>query len=429
MSMQESGDSTPAQGTATETSPLLPRNEVNGTSSDNRRWDLCKLFLVAAVYFLHRGMYDRFVSVSFILSKDINEHWYLWKYRQTLRVLLSLLTIGWWSHLADVWGRKPIMLISLTGTTLSYLLFIALPQAKLPPDPRVYVGIVALDCLFGGNIAFSGLLYTYIGDCTSPNSRFMLFSALKGLSLFFYAAVAGFVIVLLPAGQIFFILWMMISSVVALLNIVLIIWLLPETLQSPDQQLPILKVMISPVVVFLQQPWLTLTLFAYAMTPNFEIIKMRFGILCSEGPFFYWWYSIFAFVASVFALLFLYPAILILYQRKPRPLQAVLRFNRRLAYTCLSLDVFSTVTVFSIANSNRIAHLVFAAISPFTVAITPAIYSLVPSYSAVLFGSFSVIEALGGMFSNMFVQSFLTGATPTSLIIVVSTEPWQYASF
>ncbi len=100
------------------------------------------------------------------------------------------------------------------------------------------------------------------------------------------------------------------------------------------------------------------------------------------------------FTKGVFSLV-----IAILYQRKPRPLQSVLRFTRRLAYTCLSLDVFSTVAVISIAASNRIAHLVFDAISPFTVAIAPAIYSSVTSHSAVLFGSFSVIEALGGMFS------------------------------
>ncbi|KAG7440923.1 uncharacterized protein BT62DRAFT_937518 [Guyanagaster necrorhizus] len=68
-------------GAVTDTSPLLPRYEVADASSDNRRRNLCKLFLVAAVYFLHRGMYDEFVSVYIILRRDgVHEYWYFWKY-------------------------------------------------------------------------------------------------------------------------------------------------------------------------------------------------------------------------------------------------------------------------------------------------------------------------------------------------------------
>ncbi|PBK66468.1 hypothetical protein ARMSODRAFT_977402 [Armillaria solidipes] len=382
MSTQES-EASPSAETATETSPLLPRAEVNDASSDNRRWNpsnvAIRLFLIAAVYFLHRGMYNQFVSVYIILQSDRDEHLYLWKLRlpvdmNMLRVLLSLLTIGSWSHFADVWGRKPVMLISMMGTMLSYLVFVLFQQAEfIQKDFRVYVGIVALDCLFGGSIAFNGLLHTYIADCASPGSRFKLFSALKGLSMVFY--VGGAQLIMLPlilAGQKYLILSMITYVFVAVLNVVLIVWLLPETIRSPAHKLPILKAAISPAVVFLRQPWLTLALFVYSLTPNFDIIKIRFGIICSKGSFFSQWYFIFPYAASALALLLLYPIV-------------------------------------SIAASNRIVHLVFDAISPFTVAIAPAIYSSVPSHSAVLFGSFSVIEALGGMFSfskNMFILRF-----------------------
>ncbi|KAG7440937.1 uncharacterized protein BT62DRAFT_558260 [Guyanagaster necrorhizus] len=353
-------------------------------------------------------MYDEFVSVYIILRRDgVHEYWYFWKFVE--RPVLSLLAIGWWSHIADVWGRRPVMLISMTGTTLSYLVFVLLQQVGLlQREDGACVGIVqALDCLFGGSIAFNGLLHTCIGDCTSPGSRFKLFSALKGLSIFFYVGGTELVMLLLDiASQKYLDLSMVISSFVAVLNIVLIIWLLPETLRNPDYNLPVFKAVISPVMVSLQRPWLALALFVYALTPSFEIVKIWFGIICSEGPFFVQWYLIFPLLASAFALLLLYPAIAILYQRKARPLRSVLKFTRHLAYTCLSIDVFSTVTVLCIAASNRIAHLVFAALSPFTVAIAPAIYSFVPAHSAVLFGSFSVIEALGGMFSNMFIQRF-----------------------
>ncbi|KAK0440542.1 hypothetical protein EV421DRAFT_1961342 [Armillaria borealis] len=397
MSTQEP-EASPSTETATETSPLFPRAEVNDASSDNRRWNpsnvAIRLFLTAAVYFLH-GMYNQFVSVYIILQSDRDEHLYLRKLRllvdmNMLRVLLSLLTIGLWSHFADMRGRKPVMLISMMGTMLSYLVFVLFQQAEfIQKDFRVYVGIVALDCLFGGSIAFNGLLHTYIADCASPGSRFKLFSALKGLSMVFYVGGAQLTMLLLIlAGQKYLILFD------------------DHIYFCRPHKLPILKAAISPTVVFLWQPWLTLALFVYSLTPNFDIIKIRFGIICSKGSFFSQWYFIFSYAASALALLLLYPTIAILYQRKPRPLQSVLRFTRRLAYTCLSLDVFSTVTVVSIAASNRIAHLVFDAISPFTVAIAPAIYSSVPSHSAVLFGSFSVIEALGGMFSNMLILRF-----------------------
>ncbi|KAK0214575.1 hypothetical protein IW262DRAFT_1466352 [Armillaria fumosa] len=405
MSTQES-EASPSAGAATETSPLLPRAKVNDASSANRRWNLCKLFLIAAVHFMLRGMYDWFI-VWIRLQQDGNERLYFGKYMNTLRVLLSMFTVGSWSHLADVWGRKPVMLISTIGTTLSYLVLVLLLREELPwKDFCIYVGIF-LDCLFGGSIAFNGLLHTCIADCALPGSRFKLFSALKGLGMFLYIGGAQLTMLSLDlARQKYLMLSMTTYIFVAVLNIVLIISLLAETLRSPAHKLPVLKAVISPAVISLWQPWLTLALFVYSLTPDFEIIKTRFGIISSNSSFFFQWYFIFPYFASGLALLLLYPTIAILYQRKPRPLQSVLRFTRRLAYTCLSLDIFSTVTVLCIAASNSIAHLIFAAISPFTVTIAPAIYSLVPSHSAVLFGSFSVVEALGGVFSNILFLRF-----------------------
>ncbi|KAK0200267.1 hypothetical protein DFS33DRAFT_1387475 [Desarmillaria ectypa] len=158
---------------------------------------------------------------------------------EMLRVLLGLLTIGWWSHVVDVWGRKVIMLISIFGTTFSDLVFVLLQQAGLlRKDFHVYVGIIALDFLFGSSIAFSGLLHT-----------FKLFSALKGLKglsiLFYVRGAQPTILPLMLTEQKYLILAMIISSFVAVINIVLILWLLLETLRSPDHKLPILKAVIS----------------------------------------------------------------------------------------------------------------------------------------------------------------------------------------
>ncbi|PBK66465.1 hypothetical protein ARMSODRAFT_1021272 [Armillaria solidipes] len=180
----------------------------------------------------------------------------------TLRVLLSLFTIGSWSHIADVWGRKPAMFFSMVGTTLSYLVLLQLQQAEvLRKDFRVYVGSVTLDRLFeGGSIAFNGLLHTYIADYTSPGSR---------LEYVFNAG--GAQLTMLPpilAGQEYLILSMITYIFVAVLNVIPIISLLPETLRSPAHKLPNLKAVISLAVVFLRQPRLNLALFLYVLTPE-----------------------------------------------------------------------------------------------------------------------------------------------------------------
>ncbi len=119
--------------------------------------------------------------------------------------------------------------------------------------------------------------------------RFVLFSAFKGLSMLFYFGGTevrtnpwsrfGIKILImtliqqltmlpliLPAQE-YFIPLMIISSLVAVLNVVLITWLLPETLRSPAHKLPILKAAISPAIVFTRRPWVTLALFVYSLTP------------------------------------------------------------------------------------------------------------------------------------------------------------------
>ncbi len=120
--------------------------------------------------------------------------------------------------------------------------------------------------------------------------RFKLFSALKGLSMVFYVGGAEVcttpkrsfgiemhlnmasiqqltMLPLILAGQKYLILSIITYILVAVLNVVLIVWLLPETIRSPAHKLSIFKAAISPAVVLLRQPWLTLALFVYSLTP------------------------------------------------------------------------------------------------------------------------------------------------------------------
>ncbi|KAK0440548.1 hypothetical protein EV421DRAFT_778681 [Armillaria borealis] len=161
------------------------------------------------------------------------------------------------------------MLFSMVGTTLSYLVLLQLQQAEvLRKDFRVYVGSVTLDRLFeGGSIAFNGLLHTYIADYTSPGSSYSHYSQ----RLEYVFNVGGAQLTMLPpilAGQEYLILSMITYILVAVLNVIPIISLLPETLRSPAHKLPDLKAGISHAVVILRQPRLTLALFLYVLTPD-----------------------------------------------------------------------------------------------------------------------------------------------------------------
>lgn len=98
-------------------------------------------------------------------------------YAFSLYSLASLLSAPLWGRVADKWGRRPVMLVALTGTLLSYLwLFFAHTPLGLMVA-RLLAGLVA-----GWLVASQA----YVADFTSPSQRS------KGMGLLGAAFGLGF---------------------------------------------------------------------------------------------------------------------------------------------------------------------------------------------------------------------------------------------
>lgn len=94
--------------------------------------------------------------------------------------IYSLMQFGFspfWGALSDRWGRRPIMLISLAGSTVSYVIFGLSPSIEWLLISRAFGGI------FAANISAA---QAYIADVTTPQDR------AKGMGLIGAAFGIGF---------------------------------------------------------------------------------------------------------------------------------------------------------------------------------------------------------------------------------------------
>jgi len=76
--------------------------------------------------------------------------------------LMQFLFAPFWGNLSDTWGRRPILLVSLAGSTLSYVVFAFAPHYSWLILSRAFAG------LFGANISAA---QAYIADITPPEER------------------------------------------------------------------------------------------------------------------------------------------------------------------------------------------------------------------------------------------------------------------
>lgn len=87
--------------------------------------------------------------------------------------------------LGDYNGRRPILIVSIMGTVLAYLML------GVAPEPIFLVVAIILDGITGGNLSTA---YAYIADVTSPETRVRgmgLVGAAFGLGLMIGPAVGG----------------------------------------------------------------------------------------------------------------------------------------------------------------------------------------------------------------------------------------------
>jgi DHA1 family tetracycline resistance protein-like MFS transporter len=100
--------------------------------------------------------------------------------------LLQLVATPVWGRLSDAYGRKPILVVSMLGSALSYLAMAFAPSLLLLIAARAFQGLMA------GNIAAA---FAYATDVSAPENRAKalgLVGAAFGLGFTFGPAIGGF---------------------------------------------------------------------------------------------------------------------------------------------------------------------------------------------------------------------------------------------
>src|SRR5690606_7325810 len=93
--------------------------------------------------------------------------------------LMQFLFAPWWGQLSDRVGRRPVLLLGLFGSCLSYLIF------GLAGSLAVLFAARALAGLMGANI---GVAQAYVADVTRPEER------AKGMGMIGAAFGLGFIL-------------------------------------------------------------------------------------------------------------------------------------------------------------------------------------------------------------------------------------------
>jgi MFS transporter, DHA1 family, tetracycline resistance protein len=137
--------------------------------------------------------------------------------------LMQFLLAPWWGRLSDRHGRRPILLIGLFGSALSYLMF----------GLAGTLGALFIARILAGSMgATIGVAQAYVADVTRPEERARgmgLIGAAFGLG-FIFGPVIGGVLSNFGAGVPF-----LAAAALAAGNGVLALWWLPESL-SPERR-------------------------------------------------------------------------------------------------------------------------------------------------------------------------------------------------
>ena len=140
--------------------------------------------------------------------------------------LMQFLFAPFWGRLSDRIGRRPVILIGLFGSAVSYLLFGLATSLTLLFAARIAAGIA------GANIPTA---QAYMADITSPENRAKgmgLVGAAFGLGFIFGPAIGGFLSRWGYQAPSFF------ASALSLANFIAAWFLLPESRPQARQQAP-----------------------------------------------------------------------------------------------------------------------------------------------------------------------------------------------
>lgn len=139
--------------------------------------------------------------------------------------LAQLITLPLWGHLSDSIGRKPVLIVSVFGTACGYLLMGWFPSVLIMMIGRI------IDGAAGGNIS---TIQAAVSDITTPQERSKAMGSLGaayGLGFIFGPALGGW-----ASHRYGLSMPMFIASGLAVVNLLLIVAFLPESLSKEHQE-------------------------------------------------------------------------------------------------------------------------------------------------------------------------------------------------
>jgi MFS transporter, DHA1 family, tetracycline resistance protein len=189
--------------------------------------------------------------------------------------LFQFLAVPGLGALSDRYGRKPVLLICLLGSSLGYLIF-GLGGALWV----LFLGRI-IDGITGGNL---GVIYAYIADITTPQERtryYGMLGGISGLGFIVGPAIGGILAKLAgPSAPVFC------AALVTLLNVVAGWFVMPESLVITKRASSIRLAQLNPfrqlwnIFQLPQLRWLLLALFT-AITP-FAVLQATLSVLAKD---------------------------------------------------------------------------------------------------------------------------------------------------
>jgi len=192
-----------------------------------------KFWIIASIAFINSLSFTILIPILYPYAKELGLSDFEASLLTSFYALAQFLATPILGRLSDIWGRKPLLLISLLGTVLANLLSSWATVAWILFAARI------LDGITGGN---NSIATAVISDSTDPQDRpraFGLFDVafrsgfIAGPALSYGAQLLPPFPGVSPLGMSFFV-----GAVVALVSVILTAFFLPETLPAENRSAP-----------------------------------------------------------------------------------------------------------------------------------------------------------------------------------------------